>query len=81
MVSTPGAAVVVLKGRRGQPCPPEGPDEILDGAWWRAGLSQATCHQLRHTFLARLREAGMGLEASRPRPGMHRSSRPRSICI
>jgi site-specific recombinase XerD len=55
---------VVLKGpRRGQPLSADGLDEILDGARARAGLSRATCHQLRHTCLTRLREAGMALEA------------------
>ncbi len=43
---------VVLKGpRRGQPLSADGLDEILDGARARAGLSRATCHQLRHTCL------------------------------
>jgi len=47
---------VVLKGpRRGMPLSAEGLDEILDGARRRAGLEQATCHQLRHTCLTRLR--------------------------
>jgi integrase/recombinase XerD len=41
---------VVLKGpRRGEPLSAAGLDEILDGARARAGLTQATCHQLRHT--------------------------------
>ena len=39
---------VVLKGpRRGEPLSAAGLDEILDGARARAGLTQATCHQLR----------------------------------
>lgn len=55
---------VVLKGpRRGQPLSASGVDEVLDGARRRAGLEKATCHQLRHTNLTRLREAGMALEA------------------
>ena len=55
---------VVLKGRRrGRPLSPAGLDQILDSARVRAGLVQATCHQLRHTCLIRLREAGMALEA------------------
>jgi integrase/recombinase XerD len=61
---------VVLKGqRRGQPLSAEGLDEILDGARARAGLSRATCHQLRHTCLTRLREAGMALEAVQAQAG------------
>jgi site-specific recombinase XerD len=61
---------VVLKGRRrGLPLSPAGVDEILDGARRRAGLSRATCHQLRHTCLTRLREAGMALEAVQAQAG------------
>jgi integrase/recombinase XerD len=64
---------VVLKGpRRGMPLSAEGLDEILDGARRRAGLEHATCHQLRHTCLTRLREAGMALEAVQAQAG-HRS--------
>ena len=64
---------VVLKGpRRGQPLSAEGLDEILAGARNRAGLEHATCHELRHTCLTRLREAGMALEAVRSQAG-HRS--------
>jgi site-specific recombinase XerD len=61
---------VVLKGpRRGLPLSSEGLDEILDGARRRAGLEHATCHQLRHTCLTRLREAGMALEAVQAQAG------------
>jgi integrase/recombinase XerD len=61
---------VVLKGRRrGLPLSPAGVDEILDGARRRAGLDRATCHQLRHTCLTRLREAGMALEAVQAQAG------------
>jgi site-specific recombinase XerD len=61
---------VVLKGsRRGEPLSAAGLDEILDGARGRAGLSQATCHQLRHTCFTRLREAGMALEAIQAQAG------------
>ena len=64
---------VVLKGpRRGLPLSAEGLDEILDGARRRAGLEHATCHELRHTCLTRLREAGMALEAVQAQAG-HRS--------
>jgi integrase/recombinase XerD len=64
---------VALKGpRRGQPLSAEGLDEILDGARRRAGLEHATCHELRHTCLTRLREAGMALEAVQAQAG-HRS--------
>src|SRR5580704_13063473 len=61
---------VVLKGpRRGLPLSAEGLDEILSGARRRAGLEHATCHELRHTCLTRLREAGMALEAVQAQAG------------
>jgi site-specific recombinase XerD len=61
---------VVLKGpRRGQPLSAAGLDEVLDGARRRAGLGTGTCHQLRHTCLTRLREAGMALEAVQAQAG------------
>jgi integrase/recombinase XerD len=64
---------VVLKGpRRGLPLSAEGLDEILAAARRRAGLEHATCHELRHTCLTRLREAGMALEAVQAQAG-HRS--------
>jgi len=42
---------------------------VLSGARRRAGLPRATCHQLRHTCLTRLREAGMALEAIQAQAG------------
>ena len=55
---------VVLKGpNRGRRLSPKGLEEIMRGARERAGLDHATCHELRHTCLTRLREAGMALEA------------------
>jgi integrase/recombinase XerD len=64
---------VVLKGpRRGLPLSAGGLDEILAAARRRGGLDHATCHELRHTCLTRLREAGMALEAVQARAG-HRS--------
>lgn len=64
---------VVLKGpRRGEPLSAEGVDEVLGAARLRAGLEHATCHELRHTCLTRLREAGMALEAVQAQAG-HRS--------
>lgn len=69
----PEQVFVVLKGpHRGQPLTPKGLEEVLDGARRRAGLSHATCHELRHTCLTRLREAGMALEAVQAQAG-HRS--------
>ncbi len=64
---------VTLKGpNRGQPMTADGVDKILQAARARAGLERATCHQLRHTCLTRLREAGMELEAVQAQAG-HRS--------
>jgi len=61
---------VVLKGcRRGEPLSAYGVDEILSGATRRAGLTHASCHELRHTCLTRLREAGMALEAVQAQAG------------
>ena len=64
---------VVLRGpNRGRPLTPAGVDQVLSGARERAGLDHATCHQLRHTCLTRLREAGMALEVVQAQAG-HRS--------
>jgi len=61
---------VVLKGpNRGQPLRVAGLDDLLDAARRRAGLKHATCHELRHTCLTRLREAGMALEAVQAQAG------------
>ena len=61
---------VVLKGpTRGRPLSVRGLDEVLAGARRRARLSHATCHELRHTCLTRLREAGMALEAVQAQAG------------
>jgi site-specific recombinase XerD len=61
---------VVLKGpHRGGALSVRGLDEILVGARRRAGLAHATCHELRHTCLTRLREAGMALEAVQAQAG------------
>ena len=61
---------VVLKGpNRGNGLSVRGLDELLAGAKRRAGLAHATCHELRHTCLTRLREAGMALEAVQAQAG------------
>jgi site-specific recombinase XerD len=68
--STTDRVFVVLKGpTRGNPLSVRGLDEMLTGARRRAGLSHATCHELRHTCLTRLREAGMALEAVQAQAG------------
>jgi site-specific recombinase XerD len=61
--------VVLKRPRRGQPLSVRGLDEVLAGARRRAGLTHATCHELRHTCLTRLREAGMALEAVQAQAG------------
>lgn len=64
---------VVLKGpTTGRPLTPKGLDQIIASARDRAGLAHCTCHELRHTCLTRLREAGMSLEAVQAQAG-HRS--------
>ncbi len=71
--ATTDRVFVTLKGpHRGEPMTADGVDKILQAARQRAGLRQATCHQLRHTCLTRLREAGMQLEAVQAQAG-HRS--------
>jgi site-specific recombinase XerD len=68
--ATTDRVFVVLKGpRRGEPLSAGGLAEILGGARRRAGLAHATCHELRHTCLTRLREAGMSLEALQAQAG------------
>lgn len=73
-IDAPGDRLfVVLKGpRRGMPLSSEGLDEVMAAARKRAGLAHGTCHELRHTCLTRLREAGMSLEALQAQAG-HRS--------
>jgi site-specific recombinase XerD len=71
-IATDRVFVVLKRPRRGKPLTIEGLDEIITGARRRAGLERGTCHQLRHTCLTRLREAGMALEAVQAQAG-HRS--------
>jgi integrase/recombinase XerD len=71
--ATTESVFVVLKGpRRGRALSIDGLEEIVRGGKARAGLTHATCHELRHTCLTRLREAGMALEAIQAQAG-HRS--------
>jgi len=71
--ATTDRVFVVLKGpTRGSALSASGLDEVLVGARRRAGLSNGTCHELRHTCFTRLREAGMGIEALQALAG-HRS--------
>ena len=72
-VADPAAVFVVLKGpRRGQQLSEDGLDQLIISARDRAGLAHLSCHELRHTCLTRLREAGMALEAVQAQAG-HRS--------
>ncbi|WP_406386317.1 tyrosine-type recombinase/integrase [Streptomyces sp. NBC_01618] len=76
-----GRLFVVLRGpTRGRPLSADGLDEILGGARKRTGLPRLSCHQLRHTCLTRLREAGMALEAVQAQAG-HRSIESTRIYI
>ena len=64
---------VVLKGpNTGKALSAKGLDQLIVSARQRAGLAHCTCHELRHTCLTRLREAGMSLEAVQAQAG-HRS--------
>lgn len=68
--ATTDRVFVVLKGpNRGRPLTDRGLDEIMRGARHRAALAHGSCHQLRHTCLTRLREAGMSLEALQAQAG------------
>ena len=61
---------LVAKGpNRGRPLSASGLDQILESARERAGLTHGSCHELRHTCLTRLREAGMALEAVQAQAG------------
>ena len=64
--------VALQGGRRGEALSIDGLEQVVRAAKERAGLQRATCHQLRHTCLTRLREAGMALEAIQAQAG-HRS--------
>ena len=68
--ATTDRVFVVLKGpHRGGPLSVDGLDQIMQGARGRAGLTHASCHELRHTCFTRLREAGMSLEAIQAQAG------------
>lgn len=61
---------MLLKGlTRDRPLTAAGLDQVLAGARTRAGLTHATCHELRHTCFTRLREAGMALESIQAQAG------------
>ena len=68
-VPTDRVFVTLKSPNRGRPITADGIDKILRAARERAGLHCTTCHQLRHTCLTRLREAGMELEAVQAQAG------------
>jgi site-specific recombinase XerD len=68
-LSTDAVFVALQGSTRGQPLTAKGLDQVLVAARRRAGLAHATCHELRHTCLTRLREAGMALEAVQAQAG------------
>lgn len=51
--------LVLKRPHRGRPLSAAGLDQVLASARERAGLTHGSCHELRHTCLTRLREAGM----------------------
>ncbi len=61
--------LVLKRPHRGQPLSATGLDQVLASARDRAGLGHGTCHELRHTCLTRLRQAGMALEAVQAQAG------------
>ena len=68
-IATDRLFVSLKRRRHGEPLSAFGVDEILSGAKRRAGLAHASCHELGHTCLTRLREAGMALEAVQAQAG------------
>lgn len=61
--------LVLKRPHRGRPLSAAGLDQVLASARERAGLAHGSCHELRHTCLTRLREAGMALEAVQAQAG------------
>ncbi|MDO5737579.1 MAG: tyrosine-type recombinase/integrase [Propionibacteriaceae bacterium] len=61
--------LVLKRPHRGGPLSAKGLEQVLASARERAGLSHGSCHELRHTCLTRLREAGMALEAVQAQAG------------
>ena len=69
-VSNTEVVFLVMQGKTlGQPLSAAGLDVVMEGACSRAGIERVTCHQLRHTCMTRLREAGMSLEAVQAQAG------------
>ncbi len=77
---TDAVFLVLKRPHRGRPLSAKGLEQVLASARDRAGLSHGSCHQLRHTCLTRLRQAGMALEAVQAQAGTPASSRPGSTC-
>ena len=66
---TDAVFLVLKRPHRGRPLSAKGLEQVLASARDRAGLSHGSCHQLRHTCLTRLRQAGMALEAVQAQAG------------
>lgn len=61
--------LVLKRPHRGGPLSAKGLEQVFASARERAGLAHGSCHELRHTCLTRLREAGMALEAVQAQAG------------
>lgn len=61
--------LVLKRPHRAKPLSVKGLEQVLASARERAGLTHGSCHELRHTCLTRLREAGMALEAVQAQAG------------
>lgn len=66
---TDAVFLVLKRPHRGAPLSAKGLEQVLESARERAGLAHGSCHQLRHTCLTRLRQAGMALEAVQAQAG------------
>ena len=61
--------LVLKRPNRGRALSAKGLEQVLASARERGGLTHGSCHELRHTCLTRLREAGMALEAVQAQAG------------
>ena len=61
--------LVLKRPNRGRALSAKGLEQVLASARDRGGLTHGSCHELRHTCLTRLREAGMALEAVQAQAG------------
>lgn len=66
---TDAVFLALKRPHRGAPLSAKGLEQVLESARERAGLAHGSCHQLRHTCLTRLPQAGMALEAVQAQAG------------